>query len=152
MVIFLLESMEKLSGISQNLRTVLKSLADLFVLHGITENSGSFIEVGDIEASSLVYIVTIHHSCNILVLSLSSENENLLDRIYLYLNKTNKLHWKVQTFYSSSTHYCIMKVVAYCTGKLPPLYILLTFSHVHPYCFDRPFPCCIRFVFWITLM
>ena len=122
MVIFLLESMEKLSGISQNLRTVLKSLADLFVLHGITENSGSFIEVGDIEASSLVYIVTIHHSCNILVLSLSSENENLLDRIYLYLNKTNELHGKVQTFYSSSTHYCIMKVVAYCTGKLPPLY------------------------------
>lgn len=71
MVIFLLESMEKLSGISQNLRTVLKSLADLFVLHGITENSGSFIEVGDIEASSLVYIVTIHHSYNILVLFIS---------------------------------------------------------------------------------
>lgn len=46
--------MEKLSGISQNLRTVLKSLADLFVLYGITENSGSFIEVRDIEASSLV--------------------------------------------------------------------------------------------------
>ena len=150
MVIFLLESIEKLSGISQNLRTVLKSLADLFILHGITENSGSFIEVGDIEASSLVYIVTIHHSC--ISSSHLSENENLLDRIYLYLNKTNKLHWKVQTFYSSSTHYCIMKVVAYCTGKLPPLYILLTFLHVHPYCLDRPFPCCIRFVFWITLM
>ena len=54
MVIFLLESMEKLSDISQNLHTVLKSLADLFVLHGITENSGSFIEVRDIEASSVV--------------------------------------------------------------------------------------------------
>lgn len=54
MVIFLLESIEKLSGISRSLRTVLKSLADLFVLHGITENSGSFIEVRDIEGSSVV--------------------------------------------------------------------------------------------------
>ncbi|XP_073251487.1 peroxisomal acyl-coenzyme A oxidase 1-like [Porites lutea] len=53
MVIFLLESIEKLSGISQNLRTVLKSLADLFVLHGITENSGSFIEPGILNEKQL---------------------------------------------------------------------------------------------------
>ena len=45
MVLFLLESMEKLSGISLNLHRVLKSLADIFVLYGIIENSGSFIEV-----------------------------------------------------------------------------------------------------------
>ncbi len=45
MVLYLLESMEKLSGVSTNLRRVLKSLADLFVLYGIAENSGSFLEV-----------------------------------------------------------------------------------------------------------
>ena len=45
MVQYLLESMEKLSGVSTNLRRVLKSLADLFVLYGIVENSGSFLEV-----------------------------------------------------------------------------------------------------------
>ena len=37
--------MEKLSGVSSSLRRVLKSLADLFVLWGIAENSGSFLEV-----------------------------------------------------------------------------------------------------------
>ena len=45
MVLFVLESMEKLSGISQNLRRVLKSLVDLFVLYSIAENSGGFLEV-----------------------------------------------------------------------------------------------------------
>ena len=45
MVLFVLESLEKLSGVSTNLRRVLKSLADLFVLYGIAENSGSFLEV-----------------------------------------------------------------------------------------------------------
>ena len=45
MVLYLLESMETLSGVSSNLRRVLKSLADLFVLYGIAENSGSFLEV-----------------------------------------------------------------------------------------------------------
>lgn len=45
MVLFVLQSMEKLSGISQNLRRVLKSLADLFVLYSIAENSGGFLEV-----------------------------------------------------------------------------------------------------------
>lgn len=45
MVLYLLESMDKLSGVSSNLRRVLKSLADLFVLYGIAENSGSFLEV-----------------------------------------------------------------------------------------------------------
>ena len=45
MVSFVLESMEKLSGISENLHRVLKSLADLFVLYGIVENSGGFLEV-----------------------------------------------------------------------------------------------------------
>ena len=45
MVIFVLESMEKLSGVSLNVHKVLKSLADLFVLYSIAENSGSFLEV-----------------------------------------------------------------------------------------------------------
>ena len=45
MVIYVLESMEKLSGVSLNVRKVLKSLADLFVLYCIAENSGSFLEV-----------------------------------------------------------------------------------------------------------
>lgn len=45
MVLYLLESMDKLSCVSSNLRRVLKSLADLFVLYGIAENSGSFLEV-----------------------------------------------------------------------------------------------------------
>ena len=45
MVLFVLQSMEKLSGISQNLCRVLKSLADLFVLYSIAENSGGFLEV-----------------------------------------------------------------------------------------------------------
>ena len=45
MVLYLLESMEKLSGASSTLRGVLKSLADLFVLYCIVENSGSFLEV-----------------------------------------------------------------------------------------------------------
>ena len=45
MVQYLLESMEKLSGVSTNLLRVLKSLADLFILYGIVENSGSFLEV-----------------------------------------------------------------------------------------------------------
>ena len=45
MVIYVLESMEKLSGVSSNLRKVLKSLVDLFVLYCIAENSGSFLEV-----------------------------------------------------------------------------------------------------------
>lgn len=48
MVLFVLESMDKLSGICRNLHGVLKSLADLFVLCGLMENSGSFIEVTDI--------------------------------------------------------------------------------------------------------
>lgn len=45
MVSYVLDSMENLSGVSPNSRTVLKSLSDLFVLWGITENSGSFLEV-----------------------------------------------------------------------------------------------------------
>ena len=45
MVSYVLDSMEYLSGVSPNSRTVLKSLSDLFVLWGITENSGSFLEV-----------------------------------------------------------------------------------------------------------
>ena len=45
LVLFLLKSMKKLSGISPNLQQVLKSLSDLFVLFGIAENSGSFLEV-----------------------------------------------------------------------------------------------------------
>lgn len=47
LVLFLLKSMKKLSGIiSPHLQQVLKSLSDLFVLFGIAENSGSFIEAG----------------------------------------------------------------------------------------------------------
>lgn len=45
LVLFLLKSMKKLSGISPHLQQVLKSLSDLFVLFGIAENSGSFMEV-----------------------------------------------------------------------------------------------------------
>lgn len=45
LVLFLLKSMKKLSEISPNLQQVLKSLSDLFVLFGIAENSGSFLEV-----------------------------------------------------------------------------------------------------------
>ena len=45
MVLYLLESMDKLSGVSSSLRRILKSLADLFVLYCIAENSGSFLEV-----------------------------------------------------------------------------------------------------------
>ena len=61
MVSFLLESMEKLTGISQNLRRVLKSLADLFVLYGIAENSGSFIEVRQFLAF-FAGILCTHHA------------------------------------------------------------------------------------------
>ena len=45
MVSYLLDSMENLSGVSSSLRTVLKCVADLFVLWGIVEDSGSFLEV-----------------------------------------------------------------------------------------------------------
>lgn len=45
MVSYLLDSMENLSGVSSSLRRVLKCVADLFVLWGIVEDSGSFLEV-----------------------------------------------------------------------------------------------------------
>ena len=45
MVSYLLESMENLSDVSSSLRRVLKCVADLFVLWGIAEDSGSFLEV-----------------------------------------------------------------------------------------------------------
>lgn len=45
MVSYLLDSMENLSGVSLSLRRVLKCVADLFVLWGIVEDSGSFLEV-----------------------------------------------------------------------------------------------------------
>ena len=47
--------MEKLSGISRNLHQVLKSLADLFVLYGIAEQSGSFIEVRKMQKSQVTW-------------------------------------------------------------------------------------------------
>ncbi|XP_058950187.2 peroxisomal acyl-coenzyme A oxidase 1-like [Pocillopora verrucosa] len=46
MVSYLLDSMENLSGVSSSLRRVLKCVADLFVLWGIVEDSGSFLEAG----------------------------------------------------------------------------------------------------------
>ena len=45
MVSYLLDSMENLSDVSSSLRRVLKCVADLFVLWGIVEDSGSFLEV-----------------------------------------------------------------------------------------------------------
>ena len=45
MVSYLLDSMENLSGVSSSLGRVLKCVADLFVLWGIAEDSGSFLEV-----------------------------------------------------------------------------------------------------------
>ncbi|CAH3158358.1 unnamed protein product [Pocillopora meandrina] len=53
MVSYVLDSMENLSGVSPNSRTVLKSLSDLFVLWGITENSGSFLEAGILNCSQI---------------------------------------------------------------------------------------------------
>ena len=47
MVSYLLDSMENLSGVSSSLRRVLKCVADLFVLWGIVEDSGSFLEVSN---------------------------------------------------------------------------------------------------------
>ena len=45
MMFCVLESIQKLSGVTSSLRRVLKSLADLFVLYCIVENSSSFLEV-----------------------------------------------------------------------------------------------------------
>lgn len=55
MVLYVLESIEMLSGVSSNLHRVLKSLADLFVLYGIAENSGSFLEVRKKSINHLMY-------------------------------------------------------------------------------------------------
>lgn len=51
MVSYLLESMENLSDVSSSLRRVLKCVADLFVLWGIAEDSGSFLEAGVLDCA-----------------------------------------------------------------------------------------------------
>lgn len=56
LVLFVLESMDKLSGICRNLHGVLKSLADLFVLCGLMETSGSFIEAGVLSTQQVQFI------------------------------------------------------------------------------------------------
>ncbi|KAL9961620.1 hypothetical protein ACROYT_G030602 [Oculina patagonica] len=76
MVLYLLESMEKLSGVSTNLRRVLKSLADLFVLYGIAENSGSFLEAGVLDCSQ---IQTIRQQVYALMEKLRPEAVSLVD-------------------------------------------------------------------------
>ncbi|KAJ7391545.1 Acyl-coenzyme A oxidase (Acyl-CoA oxidase) [Desmophyllum pertusum] len=76
MVLYLLESMEKLSGVSSSLRRVLKSLADLFVLWGIAENSGSFLEAGVLDCGQ---IQTIRQQVYALMDQLRPEAVSLVD-------------------------------------------------------------------------
>ncbi|KAL9961614.1 hypothetical protein ACROYT_G030588 [Oculina patagonica] len=76
MVLYLLESMEKLSGVSTNLRRVLKSLADLFVLYGISENSGGFLEAGVLDCAQ---IQTIRQQVYVLMEKIRPEAVSLVD-------------------------------------------------------------------------
>lgn len=76
MVYYVLDSMENLSGVSPNSRTVLKSLSDLFVLWGITENSGSFLEAGILNCSQ---IQTIRQQVYALMEQLRPEAVALVD-------------------------------------------------------------------------
>lgn len=75
-VCYVLDSMKNLSGVSPSSRRVLKSLSDLFVLWGITENSGSFLEAGILSCSQ---IQTIRQQVYALMEQLRPEAVALVD-------------------------------------------------------------------------
>ncbi|KAJ7388681.1 Acyl-coenzyme A oxidase (Acyl-CoA oxidase) [Desmophyllum pertusum] len=95
MVLYLLESMEKLSGVSSNLRRVLKSLADLFVLWGIAENSGSFLEAGVLDCGQ---IQIIRQQVYALMDQLRPEAVSLVDAFdysdYVLNSPLGRLRWQ----------------------------------------------------------